>query len=226
MAGKILVAGATGGVGQEVVKQLIDQGTPMRALVREEARARSLLGDVELAVGDTTDTPSLVLALSGIDYVICATGARATDGGNSQAVDYEGVRNLAAAAKISGLAHFVLVSTIFATHHDHPLNQFGRVLEWKFAGENAVRISSVPYTIVRPGSLTDEPGGRRALVFDQGDRISGRITRADVATVCIQSLWQPGARRATFEVIEADGPPPGDWAALFDVLIPDDTTSQ
>ena len=226
MVGRVLVAGATGGVGREVIRQLVAQGTLVRALVREEARGRSLLGDVEMVVGDTTDTPSLVVALNGIDSIICATGAHATEGGNSEAVDYEGVRNLAAAAKISSISHFVLVSTIFVTRRDHPLNQFGRVLDWKFEGENAVRASSVPYTIVRPGGLTDEPGGRKAVVFDQGDRISGRIARADVATVCIQSLTQPGARRATVEIIEGDGPPPSDWTPLFDTLVPDDTTSQ
>ena len=50
------------------------------------------------------------------------------------------------------------------------------------------------------GLLVDEPGGYKALVFDQGDRISQPISAADVADICLRSLHEPAARSKTFDV--------------------------
>lgn len=215
----ILVAGGTGGVGRAVVEQLKAEGRLVRVLARDAARARDVLGAVDIVQGDTRDPQSLAPALQGVRYVVCATGSRDPAGPNSpQAVDYQGVSHLVAAARQAGVEHFVLVSTIFATRHDHPLNNFGQVLTWKLKGEDALRASGLTYTIVRPGGLTDEPAGQRALVFDQGDRISGRTARADVARVCIEALRQPQARNVTFEVVETEGAPRADLGSLFENL--------
>ena len=54
--------------------------------------------------------------------------------------------------------------------------------------------------MIRPGTLLDEPGGSKALVFDQGNRIEQGISAADVADVCLRSLHDPEARNKTFEV--------------------------
>ena len=72
-------------------------------------------------------------------------------------------------------------------------------------GENAVRASGLAYTVVRPGGLTDAPGGR-ALRLAQGDRRrTGRLARADVARVCVDALLHPSTRDTTFEVVNAAG---------------------
>lgn len=48
--------------------------------------------------------------------------------------------------------------------------------------------------------VQEEPGGQRALVFDQGDRITQSISCADVADVCVKSLHNPTARNKSFDV--------------------------
>lgn len=53
---------------------------------------------------------------------------------------------------------------------------------------------------MRPGALVEEAGGYRALVFDQGNRITQNISCADVADVCLRSLHESAARNITFEV--------------------------
>lgn len=219
-----LIAGSTGGVGRQIVSQLLVDGLTPRLLVRDEERARPIFGDRPVMVaGDTRDPASLAPALEGIHYVICATGSRTPIGGNRpEKVDYEGVRNLATAARAAGVLRFVLVSSIAVTRPDHPLNQFGRVLDWKLKGENALRESGLEYTIIRPGGLTDEPAGKTALKFDQGDRISGQVSRADVARVCIAALENPAARNVTFEMIALPGEPPQTTLGeLFASLEPD-----
>jgi hypothetical protein len=75
-----------------------------------------------------------------------------------------------------------------------------KVLRAKQAGEAALRNSGLGYTIIRPGPLQEEPGGQRALVFDQGDRITQSISCADVADVCVKSLHNPTARNKSFDV--------------------------
>jgi hypothetical protein len=54
--------------------------------------------------------------------------------------------------------------------------------------------------VVRPGTLLEEPGGSKALVFDQGNRITMPISCADVADVCLRALHDEQARNKSFDV--------------------------
>jgi len=79
-------------------------------------------------------------------------------------------------------------------------NRREQVLKAKKAGEDALRRSGLGYTIVRPGPLQEEPGGQRALIFDQGSRISQGISCADVADICVKALHDSTARNKSFDV--------------------------
>lgn len=74
----VLVTGATGGVGQLVVANLLEQGYPVRALTRSAEKVRSLFDNrVEPVVGDIRQPDTLPPAMVGIDTLICATGTTA-----------------------------------------------------------------------------------------------------------------------------------------------------
>ncbi|XP_028759084.1 uncharacterized protein LOC114718007 [Neltuma alba] len=75
-----------------------------------------------------------------------------------------------------------------------------QVLKAKKAGEDSLRRSGLGYTIIRPGPLKEEPGGQRALIFDQGNRISQEISCADVADICVKALHDSTARNKSFDV--------------------------
>lgn len=75
-----------------------------------------------------------------------------------------------------------------------------QVLRAKKAGEDSLRRSGLGYTIIRPGPLMEEPGGQRALIFDQGNRISQGISCADVADICVKALHDSTARNKSFDV--------------------------
>ena len=220
----VLVAGATGGTGSLVVAELQKQGYPVRAFVRSTAKAAERLGaDVEAVAGDLKDTASIAAALDGVGAVINAAGAGGGGSGDNtpEKVDYEGARNLADAASAAGVDHYVLVSSRGVTDDDHFLNQmFDNVMLWKRRGEEAVAASGVPYTIVRPGGLSDDPGGTQTIVFEQGDTRSAGIwnTRADVARVCVSALKHEAARNKIFEMHAEDGEPQADFAAEFATL--------
>eukprot|EP00246_Nothoceros_aenigmaticus_P013635 TRINITY_DN4791_c0_g1_i1.p1 TRINITY_DN4791_c0_g1~~TRINITY_DN4791_c0_g1_i1.p1 ORF type:complete len:295 (-),score=41.58 TRINITY_DN4791_c0_g1_i1:346-1230(-) len=122
--------------------------------------------------GTTTAAPRDINSFKlGLDYIKALPGGQETD--------------------------FILVSCSGA---GVDLGRREQVLKAKQAGEAALRNSGLGYTIIRPGPLQEEPGGQRALVFDQGDRISQSISCADVADVCVKALHNPTARNKSFDV--------------------------
>jgi uncharacterized protein YbjT (DUF2867 family) len=67
----ILVTGATGNAGSQVVRELRERGARVRAFVRDRERARERLGEgIELAVGDFADVDSFRAALHGVEDVL------------------------------------------------------------------------------------------------------------------------------------------------------------
>ena len=220
----VLVAGATGKTGSLVVAQLKAKGYPVRAFVRSAEKAAERLGaDVEAVVGDLRDPASIAAALDGVGVVVNAAGSGvpAADDNMPEHVDFEGARNLADAAAAAGVGHYVLVSSMGVTHDDHELNRlFNNILIWKRKGEDAVAASGIPYTIIRPGGLTDGPGNEQTVIFEQGDimGMNKAISRTDVARVTVAAVRDEEARNKVFEIYARDGEPQtgfsGEFAAL------------
>ncbi len=222
----VLVAGATGGTGRQLVEAALREGYAVRVLVRDEARARPLFGDrVSYATGDVENPATLAEAVRGATYVVSALGAAPLREPNDgpQRIDYRGVAALVEAAKAARVRQFVLVSSMGITREDHFLNKmYNNQLIWKGRGEDALRASGVPYTIVRPGNLRDEPGGQQGFRTLQGDPpVSGRVTRTDVATVCVAALGRKAALGKTFELLNEGAVAAVDWDAFYGALASD-----
>lgn len=101
----------------------------------------------------------------------------------------------------------------------------GGLLTYKLAGEDVVRESGVPAAVVRPCALTEELIGA-PLELDQGDVIKGKISREDVAELCVELLSLPAGLDTTFEIKSTvpfsqpwegvpGGAPKRDWHALL-----------
>lgn len=164
----VLVAGATGGVGQLLTAKLLDRGYKVRALSRSAEKTRQLLGDalgLEPVYGDMRDPSSLPAVLDGVAAVCCCTGTTAFpskrwDGGNNpENTDFIAVRNLIQSCP-STLGRFVLCTSAGVERAGQfpwlILNVFG-VLKYKRMSEQALEASGLPYTIFRPNRLTDGP---------------------------------------------------------------------
>ncbi|XP_012848474.1 PREDICTED: uncharacterized protein LOC105968393 [Erythranthe guttata] len=103
------------------------------------------------------------------------------------------------------------------------------ILTYKLKGEDLIRESGIPYTIIRPCALTEEPAGAD-LIVEQGDNITGKISRDEVARMCIAALESPYACDKTFEVksvipfsepytVDPENPPPEkDYNVYFQTL--------
>lgn len=126
------------------------------------------------------------------------------------------------------LPRFVLISSAGVTRPNRPginlaeeppavrmNDQLGGILTWKLRGEDSLRESNIPYTIIRPCALTEETGAQE-LVFEQGDNIRGKVSRDAIALLCIEALSQPQASNVTFEVKAVESSTPSnDWQQLF-----------
>ena len=133
-----LVTGATGNVGSAVVGELAARGVPVRAFVRDPARAAAALGpDLELAVGDFADPASIRAALEGIDVVFLACGNLPPQ------VEYE--TNVIEAAARAGVRRLVKLSALGA-------EPGSRVAFWDWHAriERHLEASGIPSVILRP----------------------------------------------------------------------------
>lgn len=132
------------------------------------------------------------------------------------------------------LPQFVLVSSAGVTRPNRPginleeeppavrMNeQLGGILTWKLRGEDSLRESGRPYTIIRPCALTEEIGVQK-LIFAQGDNIKGKVSRDSIAELCVQALEETKASNVTFEVkAEENTNITNNWQSLFASLQPD-----
>ncbi|MEQ1801615.1 MAG: SDR family oxidoreductase [Gammaproteobacteria bacterium] len=222
----VLVAGATGRTGRLVLEQLRrDPRFAIRPMARDVAAARGNIGaDFAWVAGDVTKPATLGPALAGVSLVVVTIGGTERSGPNSpEFVDYGGVKNLTDAARAAGVRQLVLESSMGVGSGGGLLGMLlnllsGDALKWKAKGEAHLRASGVPYTIVRPGGLTDDPGGQTGIDLQQGDEGSGRIPRADVAAVMIAALDNPAALRKTFEVISDPEAKRDAWRTGFSAL--------
>ncbi len=225
----VLVAGATGRTGRLILEQLrMDPRFAIRPMARDvEAARRNISPDYLWVAGDVTRPETLGPALAGASLVLVAIGGTERSGPNSpEFVDYGGVKNLADAARDAGIRQLVLESSMGVGSGGGLLGMMlnllsGDALKWKAKGEAYLRASGVPYTIIRPGGLTDDPAGQIGISFQQGDEGSGRIGRGDVAAVMIAALDNPAALRKTFEICSDAGLKPDAWRRGFSALRPD-----
>ena len=205
----ILVAGATGALGSEICRRLVERGRPVRALTRassDPARVAALreLG-AEVVRGDLKNHPSLVAACEGVAAVISTVSMIATgkEGDSFQTVDEDGQLALVRAASGAGARHFVYVSFNVDATPESPLVQAKRAVE------QALRHSGMNFTILQPSFFMESWLGpqlgfdyreARAQLLGSGEQRISFVSAADVAECAVRSLDAPTARNATIRV--------------------------
>jgi uncharacterized protein YbjT (DUF2867 family) len=167
----ILVTGATGNVGRNVVRQLLDEGEKVRAVARDEL---PLPDEVEVITGDLADPEVLQRALSGVERAFLFPVIEAVE---------------AFLAAASHLKHIVMLSTAAVTFAEP-----GFVGQRHQGAEQAVRDSGLPWTFVRPNafmandltwaSQVREGAVRRSF----GEAATAPVDERDVAAVIVKAL--------------------------------------
>jgi uncharacterized protein YbjT (DUF2867 family) len=196
----VLVAGASGRLGGLVVALLLGRGHTVRALVRGEDQARPLaeLG-AQPVVADLRG--DVEWTADGCDAAVFAAGARHLP--DLGAVDGGGAAKFAEAADRFELSRFVLCSAVGAgrpERREGPLREF---LEAKHHAERRLARLDMPWTILRFGRLTDEPGtGRIATALPPGTPVT--LRRDDGALAVVETLSREHLAREVVHVIDGD----------------------
>ena len=178
MTMNILVAGATGKTGRQVLQALIDQGHKPTALVRDSSDTSDLPHDVDLRNGDLTDLPSDVC--DKMDVVIFAAGSGgATSAEMTDKVDRDGAKKLVDLAARSGVKRFVMLSSVGADQ-TNPTGELAHYLKAKHEADAHLKASGLTYAILRPVALTDDARHEDVTLGDGVDK-SATAARADVA---------------------------------------------
>jgi uncharacterized protein YbjT (DUF2867 family) len=208
---KLLIVGATGGTGRQLVTQALERGHQVTALVRRPSRAEPRPG-LTAAVGDVLDPGSLDRAMQGQEAVLSALGHKRWLAPSR--ILSEGTRNLIAAMVRHGVQRFVcetalgisdawwqmgLYYTLFVRPVILPFYFRDKVRQ-----EAVIGASGLAWTIVRPGMLTNgPPRGRYRHGLHVGHRLwTVSITRADVAALMLDQLTDTSYVRATVGVAD------------------------
>ena len=204
MSNYIFLAGASRGIGREILTRLMAQGQPIKALARAQATADELQAmGVETAIADALNSAQIEQAMVGgtISTVISTIGGKPQDG---ERADYLGNKNLIDAAVKAGVKRFILITSIgsgesVAAIPPQAFAALKEVLLEKEKAEQHLIASGLTYTIIRPGGLKSEPATGNG-VLTEDPKIAGSIHRADVADLVCRCL---GSDRASNKILSA-----------------------
>jgi uncharacterized protein YbjT (DUF2867 family) len=203
---RVLVIGGTGHLGGKIAREALGAGHDVVALVRPSSDASALArAGATIVRGDVTDAQTLPPALRGVDAVVTsAIGYVARKPGDTlDAVDDQGNRNVADAARAAGVRRLVFISILTADQaaavpHFHQ----------KFLSEQYFERTGVPFVSLRPGGFLDQvlDWGRAGLEEDTLGTVIApdvRLTLVhadDVARAAVAALTAPGVDGARIDL--------------------------
>jgi putative NADH-flavin reductase len=196
---KLAIIGATGGTGEQVVRQALEQGYLVKAFSRNPAKLGIQHPNLELLPGDVLQLADVEQAIKGSDAVICTLGAPASD---KSKLRTEGTKQIIQAMQSQGVERLICLSSL-GFGDSRPMLPFvlkyiiipfilKNVMADHESQEAIIKQSNLNWTIVRPGNLSDGPATRAyryGFPFDKSAKIK-KIARADVADFMLRQLQE------------------------------------
>jgi putative NADH-flavin reductase len=193
----LVVFGASGGTGQEIIKQALEQGHEVTAFVRDPKKLQIKDSRLHIIEGDALkDQPTIAVAIAAKDAIICALGV--ANSLRSAGLIAGGLAAIVPAAKKHGVRRLILISAfgVGESSRNAPLVPrlmyrllLGDIYRDKKAGEDIVKVSGLDWTILHPVMLTTGP---KTGTCRSGERLSlkgiPKISRADVAHFALTQL--------------------------------------
>lgn len=206
---RVFVVGAAGGIGRRLGRLLTARGDEVTGMHRAPEQAATIADSGATPVpGDLVadSVQDLAGRIAGHDAVVFSAGAHGTGMDKTTAIDGAGLVKAAAAAASAGVPRFVLVSAFpeAGRGRAEPAEGFEHYMRVKKAADAHLVATDLDWVILRPGTLTDEPGtGRVAagLALEYGT-----VARDDVAAFLAAVLHTPALHHTIVELTAGDTP--------------------
>src|SRR5215213_4949255 len=209
---KVLVAGAHGKTARRLVRILVEDGHEVRGLVRKEEQtddveadgAHPTVVDLEAEEGEG----GVGGAVEGCDAIVFAAGAGPGSGAErKETMDYGGAAKLVEAAQKRGVRRFLMLSAMGAGDPEGGSEAMRPYLRAKARADEGLRSSSLDYTIIRPGGLTEDEGTGTIEAAEKLEK-RGEIPREDVARTFAAALENENTYNKTFDILAGEIPIP------------------
>ena len=187
---KLLIIGGTGGTGKELIRQALEQGHHLTALVRNPEKVKIVNSNLVLIKGDVLDFDQVQKAVAGQDAVLSALGHKKFI--IKTTILSEGTKNIIDAMQKHNVSRFICITSLgindsrfklglYYTLFVIPFIVFFYFLD-KSKQERLIRESKLIWTIIRPGQLTN---GKRRGVYKHGPNVGNYIiTKDDIKSRC------------------------------------------
>lgn len=180
MTMNVIVAGATGKTGRQLIADIKKMGGNPVALVRESSDTSVLPSGTQTRIADLTDLKDDTCADA--DVVVFAAGSGGSTGAEmTDKVDRDGAKRLIDIAAKSGVKRFVMLSSVGADQ-ENPQGDLAHYLEAKHEADEHLKASGLTYSILRPVALTDDGRSGNVRLGSAVDK-TAKASRADVAYV-------------------------------------------
>lgn len=165
---KVAVIGATGRLAPKVIKEMIENGITVRALVRNTEKAKKTLpSEVEIILANLEDLDSLINGLANTDYVYLNLSTEHPD--SKFQPEYDGVRNVLKACERTGIKRIFKISGLGAFRKDFAQGKTIFVNEIRIKGQELIKSSGIPYTFFHPSWFMES----LELMFQKGNKLNG-----------------------------------------------------
>ena len=195
---RVLIVGASKGIGLETTRQALDAGHDVRALARSATAIADTNPSLEKIRGDALKTEDVEAALVGVDVVIQTLGVGLGDLFRPVHLFSDATRVLIAAMRRQGVKRLICVTGFGAGDSRASISclqrlpfqiVFGRAYDDKSLQEKLIKESELDWTIARPGVLTNGPRtGRYRIIVEASQWRNGIISRADVAEFIVRQI--------------------------------------
>jgi putative NADH-flavin reductase len=195
---RVLVVGASKGIGLETTRQAIEAGHQVRAFARSDTGMALADSKLERVRGDALKYLDVEAALKEVDVVIQTLGVALADLFRPVHLFSDATRVLIAAMRARGVNRLICVTGFGAGDSRASISWlqrlpfqivFGRAYDDKSLQERMIKESGLDWTIVRPGVLTGGPRtGRYDVLAEARQWRNGTISRSDVAAFLVRQI--------------------------------------
>jgi uncharacterized protein YbjT (DUF2867 family) len=201
-----LIIGASGQIGKMATMLLLDAKQQVKALVRDKSKLSDITNP-RLSITEQDLEGTFSEAFDGCDQVIFVAGSGGGTGADKTIlIDLWAAAKAAQYAKAHQVKHFIMISSIGADDPEAVNGDMKPYIVAKHLADQQLMDSGVPYTIIRPGSLTDNKASLQITTTRPSDSKNAKISRENVANVILHVATKADANNQIIEIFDGKQP--------------------